>query len=153
FADNVTAFLNKGDGSGALRPAPSASVPYGAGSVAVGDFNGDGAADLAVAEYFGTAVAILSATRAIGLAADPAGSGVRSGYARGNLSGNGTDLDYFSFTALPGDVATLAAENLAGAPGTSLLYTLFDAAGTALATDYAYNAAGGYNGAGQASPV
>ncbi len=58
--NNVTVLL--GDGTGAFTPAPNS--PFTAGisrpnSVAVGDFNGDGKADLAVANQIGDTVAVL----------------------------------------------------------------------------------------------
>ena len=42
------------------------------------------------------------------LAEEPAGSGLRSGYGRGNLSTYNTDVDYWSFTGNAGDVLTVA---------------------------------------------
>src|SRR2546426_300976 len=43
-----------GNGDGSFQPAVSYSVGDAPNSVAVGDFNGDGKLDLAVANYFGT---------------------------------------------------------------------------------------------------
>src|SRR5207248_1960619 len=81
------------------------------------------------------------------LSEDPAGSGIRSGYARGNLSST-SDADFFSFTAQAGDWLTLATE-VPGNPGASQLhYTLLDPAGNAL-QDYYPN----YSGYGQNSPL
>ena len=65
------------------------------------------------------------------LAEDPAGSGLRSAYGRGNLSSR-SDVDYFGFAAEAGDRLTLAAE-APGAPYYSVLgYTIVDADGKAL---------------------
>jgi len=56
---NLSVLLNKGDGTGTFLPA----VPYGAGTnpneVQVGDFNGDGKLDIAVANFSSNNVSIL----------------------------------------------------------------------------------------------
>jgi len=57
---NVTVLL--GDGAGGFTPAPGSPITlgfFGAWSVAVGDFNGDGIQDLAVANYSDGYVAVL----------------------------------------------------------------------------------------------
>jgi hypothetical protein len=56
LADNVSVLLGNGDGSFAARSFAAGRVPY---SVAVGDFNGDGAPDLAVANNFSNNVSVL----------------------------------------------------------------------------------------------
>ena len=123
-------------------------------SAAVGDFNGDGRPDIALINYTnttgGNSVTILTGDPTIALTADPAGSGVRSGYARGNLSGNGTDTDYFSFTANAGDTLTVAAESPGSVGYSGLYYYVFDAAGNQVAEFNGYYYSGGY---GQSSPV
>ena len=44
------------------------------------------------------------------LTEDPASSGLRSGFGRGNLSVYSTDVDYFSFTAAAGDRFSLTTQ-------------------------------------------
>jgi len=57
--DNVTVLL--GDGTGRFTAAPSSPFPAGSqpNSVAVGDFNGDGKLDLAIANYNSNNVTVL----------------------------------------------------------------------------------------------
>ena len=96
----LTTFLNNGDGSFGGRVVYSVSNnPI---SVAVGDFNGDGRPDVALALYNGAGVGLWTGDPTVALTEDPSGSGVRTGYARGNLWGNSTDTDYFAFTAHAG---------------------------------------------------
>jgi hypothetical protein len=120
-------------------------------SAAIADFNGDGRPDIAVVNYGSTAgvngVTIFTGDPSIALTADPAGSGLRSGYARGNLSST-SDTDYFSFTANAGDTLTLAAE-IPGTPsGSTLSYYVYDAAGNQV-TSFSTS----YYGYGQSSPI
>jgi len=55
--NDVSILLGNGDGT--FQPAVNYNVTFGPQSVAVGDFNGDGKLDLAVANYFGEALSIL----------------------------------------------------------------------------------------------
>src|SRR5439155_16628191 len=124
----VTVAYNKGDGSFSGINYGIAGNPTG---VAVGDFTNDGRPDLIVANRNSTALLLTGDTPIALLSEDPAGSGIRSGYARGNLSST-SDADFFSFTAHAGDWLTLATE-VPGNPGAiQLHYTFFDPAGNAL---------------------
>src|SRR5205814_1659477 len=83
------------------------------------------------------------------LAEDPAGSGLRSGYGRGNLSST-SDADYWSFTANAGDTLKVAAD-IPGAPVSSQLhYYVYDPAGNRL-TDF-YNGTSSGQG-GESAPL
>ena len=88
--------------------------------LAVGDFNGDGRPDLATANYSGNSVTLLPGNASRPLAEDPAGSGLRSGFGRGNLWST-SDVDWWSFSAEAGETVTIAVESL-GSPGSSSLY-------------------------------
>lgn len=141
-----------GNGDGTLSAVTSYTFGGNPISVAVGDYNGDGRSDLAIAPYpnnsSGNQVAILTGDPTLPLIEDPVGSGLRSGFGRGNLSST-SDVDYWSFTANAGDTLTLASE-IPGTPGSSQLYFEVDGpTGTALASFY-----GDGNGRnGQTSPV
>ena len=56
-SDNVSVLLGNGDGT--FQTQKTYAVGYGPYSVAVGDFNGDGKADLAVANYGSDNVSVL----------------------------------------------------------------------------------------------
>ena len=98
----------------------------------VGDFNEDGRPDIATANYGNDTMAVLLGGNARTLLEDPTGSGLRSGFGRGNLSVASTDFDYWSFTANAGDRLTVAAENPGGASSSSLAYIIYAPDGTQL---------------------
>src|SRR5205807_9937195 len=81
------------------------------------------------------------------LSEDPAGSGLRTGFGRGNLSST-NDTDYYSFTARAGDQLIIGTD-VPGEPGASQLhYAVIDPAGNVI-----YDFYPSYNGYGQSSPL
>jgi hypothetical protein len=100
--------------------------------VVAGDFNGDGRMDVATANYSNHTVTVLTGVAAKPLPEDPADSGLRSGYGRGNLSVYNVDADYWSFTAEAGDRLTVAAENPGNPSSSGLSYTIYRPDGTSL---------------------
>src|SRR5262249_42746919 len=115
--------------------------------MALADFNEDGRVDIITANNNSTAT-LLTGDAVVPLVEDPAGSGVRSGYARGNVW-SGSDSDYFRFSANAGDVLTLTVDNLVRASGSTLRYQIFDAGGTQIIS---FNS-NFSNGTGQSNPV
>src|SRR5262249_24799866 len=105
-SDNVSVLL--GTGSGSFLPALSFNSRQLPLSVAFGDFNGDGRADLAVADYNGIDVVLLGTANPT---ANQAGVGIfRSGFYwimdvdRNQQFNNPPDRE-FPFGGLAGDVA------------------------------------------------
>ena len=105
----------------------------------VGDFNEDGRPDIVAAAYSnnsaGNQVYLLTGDQAQPLAEDPSGSGLRSGYGRGNLSST-ADSDYWSFTANAGDTLKVAADIPGSPPASQLHYSIYDPAGNQLTNFY-----------------
>src|SRR5204862_6350227 len=116
-------------------------------SVAMGDWDGDGRPDIAVAAYNQNAVYFLFGNRQELLVEDPPGSGLRSGFGRGSLRDT-SDYDYWSFSAQAGDRLTVALET-PGNPGNSSLYCWIGRSDGTYVNDF--NTTG--NGWGQSSPV
>src|SRR5204862_1784072 len=116
-------------------------------SVAMGDWDGDGRPDIAVAAYNQNAVYFLFGNRQELLVEDPPGSGLRSGFGRGSLRDT-SDYDYWSFSAQAGDLLTVAAEVPGNPDGSSLYYRVDRSDGTYV-TDFGTD----YYGWGQCSPV
>ncbi|MCY2989793.1 MAG: FG-GAP-like repeat-containing protein, partial [Planctomycetota bacterium] len=150
-SSQVSTFFNPGDGT--FRAATLYGVSNTPISVAVGDFNEDGRTDIAASLYAnnssgGNSVTVLTGNPTQPLAEDPVGSGLRSGYARGNLWGNGSDQDWYSFTAQAGDRLTLAADVPGNPAGSGLSYYVYDAMGNQVTTFNSNN-----SGYGQVGPV
>src|SRR6266702_4699902 len=137
-----------GNGDGSFQPAVNYGNVGRAIAVAVGDWNRDGRPDIAAARYDSSGVYVLFGNRAELLAEDPVGSGLYSGFGRGNLA-NRSDYDYWSFTAQSNDVLTVAVD-IPGNPGGSQLYYWVGRPDGAYVTDFYANS---YNGWGQSSPV
>lgn len=89
---------------------------YALGAV-IADFNGDGRKDLAFTRYGSGGFSLFFGNPLSTLLEDPPGSGLRSGFARGNITDN-SDVDYYRFTGTAGDLAIVAIET-PGAPGDS----------------------------------
>src|SRR5439155_5114899 len=108
-----------GNGDGTLQTGQS----YNVNSIALvaGDFKEDGVPDLATISYSNNSFTLLAGNNVKPLAEDPAGSGLRSGFGRGNLSIYNSDNDTWSFSANAGDTLTVAAEN-PGSPNASGLF-------------------------------
>ncbi len=138
-------FANLGDGTLGQR------LNFGLGGnpigVVAGDFNGDAIQDLATANYGSGSVTVWLGNDTQPLAEDPAGSGVRSSFARGNLSSR-SDVDYWGFSALANDRLWLAVDTVGNPVNSGLRYRLEYSDGTELTT---FNAE--RNGYGQSSPV
>jgi len=146
-----------GLGNGTFGPATSYGPNIGLNgnpvSVTIGDFNGDGRPDIAVSAYAnnssGNQVYLLTGDAAQPLTEDPTGSGLRSGYGRGNLWST-SDADYWSFTANAGDTLKVAAD-IPGSPSASqLYYVVYDPAGNQLTSFYNGNSNGQ---GGESSPI
>src|SRR5262249_49255810 len=116
-------------------------------------YNSDGLPDIAASRYTAGEVRLLVADRLVSLVEDPSGSGLRSGYARGNLWGNSTDTDWYVFSANAGDVAVIASETPGSPVNSALEYDLYDGFGNQQSYTVGYNNASGYNGSGQSNPA
>jgi fibronectin type 3 domain-containing protein len=144
-AGRLGMLLNRGNW--AFEAYEDYSMPGGIGVVA-GDFNEDLRTDLAVASYSNNKVTVFSGNNSEWLAEDPAGSGIRSSAARGNISG-ANDVDYWSFTAKAGDILSLSVET-PGNPGASQLYFTVYYPNGVVVSEFA---ADSYNGWGNMSPA
>ena len=115
--NNVTVLL--GDGTGRFTAAPSSPFPAGSqpNSVAVGDFNGDGKPDLAIANYNSNNVTVLLGNGTGGFTAAP-GSPFPAGVqpysvAVGDLNGDGKP-DLAIANVASGDVTVLLGSGTGG---------------------------------------
>ncbi|WCJ60887.1 FG-GAP-like repeat-containing protein [Fontisphaera persica] len=125
----VAVLYNMGSGIfGRLQQHSFGIHPIG---VAVADYNGDNIQDLAVTTYYGNQVEVVLGNPVAFMVEDPPGSGLRSGYGRGNIS-DANDIDYFRLTGQAGDQVQLAIENLTIANGTGLRVDLYTASGQSI---------------------
>ena len=116
--NSVTVLVNNGNGT-FKSPAWYGIGGYLRGMVA-GDFNRDGLMDLATTHWNWNGVYTWLGNHVEELAEDPPGSGLRSGYGRGNLK-DSSDYDYWSFSGQAGDLVMISAE-VPGSPYCSQLY-------------------------------
>jgi hypothetical protein len=101
--------------------------------VVAGDLDGDGVLDLTTARYSGSGVTVYRGNVEVKLAENPLGSGLRSGFGRGNLAVQSSDVDYFTFSAKLGDRFTLSTENPGQPNASGLRYDLYRWDGTSVA--------------------
>ncbi|MGV3772709.1 MAG: FG-GAP-like repeat-containing protein, partial [Verrucomicrobiales bacterium] len=83
---------------------------------------------------------------ALALVENPAASGVKTAYGRGNVSG-AEDMDYWSFQGTAGQLVSVASENLGNSPATGLVYYLVNSANGVIHHFYT-----SYYGRGQFNP-
>src|SRR5262249_28538511 len=141
-SSRLSTLLGNGDGSFQTATVYSnASNPMG---VVVGDFNEDGRPDVATGNAGDSTATVLFGNKVKPLSEDPAGSGLRSGFGRGNLSVYNTDADYWSFSANAGDQIVIAAETPGNPSNSSLAYNLFKADGSQV-TGFTSNFSGQLN--------
>src|SRR5690606_10260698 len=112
-------------------------VRYGANrsvrSAAIGDFNDDGRPDIAAVSATDSTITLLFGRGARILAADPAGTGVRTGAGRGNIADTGTEhYDYWSFSASAGERLLLGSESVGHNSSTGLRYAVLRPDGSEL---------------------
>ncbi|HKS38738.1 MAG TPA: FG-GAP-like repeat-containing protein, partial [Verrucomicrobiae bacterium] len=143
-SSRVGVMLNRGDGT--LSGAANFTAGNRPISVAAGDFDNNGRLDLATANHSGHNVTILFPNDSELLVEDPAGSGVRTSWGRGNVSST-SDFDYWSFTANAGDLLTMASD-VPGNPSSSGLYFRIDAIDGTFIGDFYSDA----NGRGESQP-
>ena len=131
-SDNVTVLL--GDGSGGFTAASGSPFAAGSGSfsVAVGDFNGDGRPDLAVADLDSNSVTVLlntaPGTVPITFVTSPAGLPV-------TVDGGAPQVAPFALGLLPGFQHTIAVtQTQAGGPGTQYVFSSWSDGGAATHT-------------------
>ena len=132
----VNVLLSNGDGS--LQSAMSYWMWY-AQAVAAGDFNGDGRVDLAAVNSNNNTVTVLLADNTKPLTEDPVGSGLWMGRGIGSIQTT-SDVDYWSFTALAGDVVSVNVDSYQNSSLWPSAY-LYNALGNYLAS----NSQGGPN--------
>ena len=120
FNDNTVTIL-KGDGAGNFAPATTSAVPVGVNpsSVAVGDFNGDGNPDLAVANFSDGSVSVLHALWTEGATASVSFSTSPSHNVLASYAG---DAIYASSQSTPINLLGLLATGLVWTPVDAIIY-------------------------------
>ena len=120
FNDNTVTIL-KGDGAGNFAPATTSPVPVGVNpsSVAVGDFNGDGNPDLAVANFSDGTVSVLHALWTEGATASVSFSTSPSHNVLASYAG---DAIYTSSQSTPITLLGLLATGLVWTPVDAIIY-------------------------------
>jgi hypothetical protein len=118
----LTTLLNNGDGTfgGQFNYSPGNNPIW----AAVGDFNKDGAMDIATANYYGANVWVFFGNPVQVLQNDPSGTGLKIAAGRGNLA-DGDDYGYWTFSAVMGDRVFIATENPGDPNATELLYRIY----------------------------
>src|SRR5262249_35619760 len=129
-------FLGQTGPFGSFEPAAVYQPGGNPIGVATRDLNGGGRPGLARATYSGNSTSVFLGNAARLLVEDPAGSGLRSGYGRGNLSVYNQDTDFWSFTGRVGDRVKVAAENPGSPNNTGLHYTVYRPDGSYLTAFY-----------------
>lgn len=120
--NSLVTVLNNGDGTfGSANYYNPGGNPI---AVTVGDFNHDGRQDIASANYSGFYITVLLGNATQTLQTDPAGTGLRMVAARGNLA-DGSDLDYWTFSAQAGDLLNFAVENPGNPVNSSLTFRIY----------------------------
>jgi hypothetical protein len=145
-SDRLTVLQGNSDGT--FRTAQTYAPGGNPIALAVADFNADGRPDLASAGHNNSTVRVLTGNGRQLLMEDPASSGLRSGFGRGNLSVYSVDTDYWSFSGSAGDRLTIAAENPGSPNSSGLNYTVYRPDGV-----YLTNFFTDQFGRGQSSPV
>jgi hypothetical protein len=146
YGSQLAVMEQQADGSfSALTRYPVGSYPIDS---ALGDINGDGLPDFAVANNTSHNVSILLGTYRQQLSENPPDSGLFGNFGQGNIAATADD-DYWSFSAEAGDIATIAL-SLPGHPDNSQLrFILYRPDSVSLGSWYGNNS----GGAGQSDPV
>jgi RHS repeat-associated protein len=113
------------------------------------DFDQDGLDDIATANHGNSTVTVFRGRPRRLLAQDPAGSGLASASARGNLTLRGSwETDFWTFHAEAGDLLSVASESLNNAGGSGLRYDIHRPDGQFIGRFYSDG-----NGRGQLDPI
>ena len=138
----LSVLLNSGGG----RVEPPMTYTTGGNPIWAVRVDWDQHQGLAVVNYQGYTVGIMTGVGAKLLTEDPIGSGIRIGAGRGQLK-NQNDVDVWNFTAKAGDLVSVAVEVPGNPAGSQLYYRIYNAAGDTLTDFYT-----SYYGSGQSAP-
>ncbi|MDF7800708.1 FG-GAP-like repeat-containing protein [Pontiellaceae bacterium B1224] len=139
-------FSNQGDGTFTFS-SQAYTINYYPYSIAVADFTGDTLDDLAVVNPYFDQVYTYGANARVELPEDPAGSGLHTGFGRGNRSSS-SDYDYWSFSAEAGDLVRMAVDVPGNPASSGHYYELVSPEGTVLGGYYTHS-----SGYGQSPPI